>query len=410
MRYQISSLHSRAFVLLSCIVILGCGSSQPDSAVPAHDLDGASVIDVAMADLPSASEQDQFDTFGQQRQACIDLQRRARWSQALSCSQTLWDEHGRDMSVRGRVELLQLMGRIYCITENYNEAKSCYTEILRQDRYWLPQRFEAEPVEWREPIIAAYRDLDYFPGRRAEFQNLALLDFSVADLTPGEFDLTDADKALADYVTSYLQEALRDQPGGSLLRVVSYRERNQLMAELAVATGSGSGAFTADAVDAASLAHAGRLQAVQAFLQGSIVRVHDDIQVAFVITRVETGDKECGVTKSGKVDDWASTMRSALAECLECATGHAVLTPDLDSPEQLGPMQRAVAALSSYHEALTLQEQGLYGEAIAHAQEAAQLRPGVPEFTNLLRDLRYAEERVAMSDALELPAPTLRRR
>lgn len=401
-----------ALLLVGCALLAGCGGTTPAADPPRSTLAESSDLDAAMVELPSVAQHDQFDVYGSQRAACAELYRRTLWSDALSCSQELWNAHAQDMSVRGKIELLQLMSRIYSVTGNFDEAKSCYTEILRHDRYWLPDEFDADPVEWREPIIAAYRDLGYFPGRRTEFKNLALLDFTVADLTPDEMNLKDAEKALADYITSFLQEAVRDGAGweGSPLRVVSYRERRQLMGELAVATGASRGddqAFTAEMVDPTTLARAGSLQAVHAFLQGSIVRINDDIQVAFVITRVETGDKTCGVTRSGKIDDWATAMRTALADCLECATGQAVLSPDKAGPEALGPMQRAVVALTEYHDALALQEEGRYLEAVAHAQAAANLRPGVQEFRSLLDDLRFAQEKVAMSDVMDLPTPNL---
>jgi len=360
--------------------------------------------------LPSMSRKDQFDVYGDQRAACDQLYNKTLWSESLGCCQALWTSHGADMSVRGKVDLLQLMSRIYCITENFTEAKSCYTEILEHDQYWLPEEFDAYPTSWREPIIEAYRDRDYFAGRGHGFQTLALLDFVVGDMTPDELNLSAAEKAFADYITAYLQEALREAPGqgAARLQVVSYRERTQLMAELATEYGSGSAqAFTADLVDQSTLAQAGRVKAVQAFLQGSITRLHDDINIAFYITRVETGDQTCGVTRAGKVDDWASIMRDALSECLECATGQAVLPSGGAGPEQLGPMNRAVAALTEFHDALALQEQGDYQGAMAHAKAAAQMRPGVPEFAVLVSDLGYAQESVAMSEAVALPSPQL---
>jgi len=398
-----------ALLASGLIIVAGCGgTSSQDSTT---DPEGSQSFTGQDAEsLPSMSRQDQFDIYGDQREACEQLYNKTLWGESLDCCQALWTTHGADMSVRGKADLLQLMSRIYCITENFDEAKSCYTEILKHDQYWLPEEFDAYPTTWREPIIEAYRDRDYFPGRASGFQNLALLDFVVGDMTPDELNLGAAEKAFADYITAYLQEALRENPGqgSSPLKVVSYRERTQLMAELAVEYGGGSGqAFTAEMVDRSTLAQAGRVKAVQAFLQGSITRLHDNINIAFYITLVETGDQTCGVTRDGKIDDWASVMREALSACLECATGQALLPGSSNGPEQLGPMNRAVVALTEYHDALAMQEAGDYQQAMTHAMAAANMRPGVPEFASLVQDLGYAQDKVAMTESVDLPSPQL---
>lgn len=399
-----------ALLATGWIMSAGCGGTASNDRATTDARVSQTNLDQALEELPSTSRKDQFDIYGAQRATCEKSYNKTLWSESLDCCQDLWTQHGADMSVRGKIDLLQLMSRIYCITENFDEAKSCYTEILKHDQYWLPEDFDADPVSWREPIIEAYRDRDYFPGRRSEFQNLALLDFVVGDMTPDELNLEAAEKAFADYITAYLQEALREAPGqsSSPLRVVSYRERTQLMAELAVEYGGGSGqAFTAELVDHSTLAQAGRMKAVQAFLQGSITRLHNDINVAFYITRVETGEQTCGVTRAGKVDNWATVMRDALSACLECATGRAVLLDGGSGPEQLGPMQRAVVALTDYHNALAMQEEGDYMQAMTFAQAAANMRPGVPEFTSLVRDLRFAQDKMAMTETVDLPSPQL---
>lgn len=386
------------------LMIAGCGGHADVETRSDHAPAPVSVK------LPSVSDADQFDVFGDELNECVDLHNKTLWRESLDCSQALWTAHSAEMSVGRRVALLELMGRTYSVTHNLADARACYVEILKLDPYWLPQNFRASPVEWREPVLEAYEQMGYTPGRSQEVKNVALLDFHVGDVTPDETSLASAEKAFADYVTAYLEEAVSgDGDGGQpLLNVVSYRDRARLVSELASELGQDSDkAFTADMVDGTQLAQQGRIKRVQAFLQGAIIRIHDTVTISFYVTDVETGDQKCGVTENGRLDDWSVALRTALSECLECLTGRTVLRDDETSPDRLGPMQRAVAALSEYHEALALQEQGRYDQAISHARTALSMRPEVSEFKRLVEDLNFGLTATAMSDGELLPSVDL---
>lgn len=348
---------------------------------------------LGLAVVGPASAQD-LDVLGLERQECWDLRRSGQLDESFSCAADLWERRD-ELSVDGRVDVLSLMAQLYSISGATGDARRCYEAILALDPHWLPENFDAMPTAWREPILAAYEERG-FQRRSQGARNIAVLDFEVADLAPDDIDMDGLAQALPTFISAFLEEALE---GASLkdddapLRLVSYRDRGPLMGEMASAMEMQQGAVLhAEAADRGSLLEAGKLQAVQGFLAGSVVRDFEGkVQVAFYLLDVETGEARCAQTERGKAKDLFKILQKSLASWASCAIEGAELK-DKGGAESLGPVAQGVAALERYHDALQLAEAGRYAEALELAQGALELRPDAEDLERLVQVLQDQQE------------------
>lgn len=351
--------------------------------------------------------QDEVDVFGSERLHCSELRQLGELRDSFDCLEALWTEHGAEMTPTGRVEVLRQMGELYSVAGSPTEAKACYSAILGIDPHWLPENFDALPTSWREPILAAYRGRGYL-ARSTGMHNIALLDFEVVDLSKDEVDLGAISQALPSYISSYLQESLNGatvRGGETPIKLVSYRERELLMGELARAQGLTPGMpVTADILQGEVLVQAGRLQAVQGFLSGTIIRdTSGKVNIAMRLISVETGELTCPVTKQGKAKKLFELLEDSLEDWRDCAVEGGSEQKDRGT-ETLGDMAQGVKALEYYHTSLALLEEENFGEALVQARAASDLRPHDIEFIQLIEVLEAQAETVELVQRTELPS------
>lgn len=362
---------------------------------------------VAMIVAAAPLRAQDVDALGMERQACRELRLSASYQEASDCLAALWTGHRDELSREGRIDVLEQMAELCSIAGAAEEAQRYYQAILSLDPHWLPADFDRMRAAWRRPILEAYRARGYLT-RSPGLHNIAVLDFEIADpFHDDDLDLESLATALPTFISSYLQEALDglhfkgdDRP----LKMVSHRDRGILMQEIAVSQGLAADAIVnAQSLPSERIAQAGKLQAVQGFLSGSILRSPDGkVAIALRLTSVETAEILCPQTVQGKGKDLFKLLAKTLREWMECAIDGVELSDDA-GPAELGPMAQGVQALEHYHEALELAEAERFGEALDLAMAALELRPESENIARLVQVLETQQTSSDVAATIELP-------
>lgn len=362
---------------------------------------------LVMLVLAAPGRAQDVDALGMERQNCRELRLSASYQEASDCLVALWTEHRDALSREGRIDVLEQMAELCSISNAPKEAQRYYEAILSLDPHWLPADFDRMRASWRQPILDAYHARGYLT-RSPGLHNIAVLDFEIADpFHADDLDLESLATALPTFISSFLQETLDglkfkddDRP----LKIVSHRDRGLLMHEIALSQGLAADALVnAQSLPSEQIVQAGKLQAVQGFLSGSILRSPDGkVNIALRLTSVETAEILCPQTVQGKSKDLFKLLAKALREWIGCAV-EGVELPDDAGIAELGPMAQGVQALEHYHQALELAEAERFGEALDLAMAALELRPESENIARLVQVLETQQTSSDVAAAIEPP-------